>query len=75
MTSWDSRLSFSQNILNDFKAFHSRLCNMQFDDIEAKYISFPTNCKERNEMLKRVLNWPGQWVIWDLYGRVGGNTV
>ena len=48
---------------------------MQFDDIGAKYISIPTDCKERNEMLKGVLDTQGQWVIWDLYGGVGGNAV
>ena len=74
-TNWDSRLSFSQNVRNQFTAFHSSLRNMKFDVTEAKYISIPGDCTERNQMLKEVLGTQGQWVIWDLYGGVGGDAV
>ena len=48
---------------------------MQFNTEEGMYISVPTDCRERNDMLKRVLDTQGQWVIWDLYGGVGGDAV
>ena len=75
MTSWNPGLGFSQNVRNQFTAFHPSLRGMRFDETEARYISIPGDCTERNAMLKEVLGTQGQWVIWDLYGGVGGDAV